>query len=91
MTKTVTITISGSGGGTIYHTNKDCHALHGSKTRQIAKHKIPNAKLCQRCEHGEPNAGTSEQSRRIHNFAKEFDATNVERGELADALAEECE
>lgn len=87
----VTISVSASGGGETYHTNPDCHALADSKTRQIAKHKIPNARLCKRCENGPPRKGTSERSRKINNFAKNFDATDVERGELADAVREECE
>jgi hypothetical protein len=87
----VTIAVSGSGAANSYHTNPDCHALIHSKTRQIAKHKVPNATLCQRCENGGTVGGTSEQSRDIQNFVKNLDATDVARGELADAIREECE
>jgi hypothetical protein len=88
----VTIAEGGSGGQKTYHTNPECKGLSESTTRQIAKHKIPNSTLCKRCKHGDAFDGQYEQrSEDLNQFLKNFDATDVERGGLAERMGEECE
>jgi hypothetical protein len=88
----VTITVSASGKNDTYHLHADCKALAGSKTRQIAKHKIPTATLCDRCNPDvDIQTKRNDQDWSGQEFLNDFDATDVPRGELADAMREECE
>lgn len=86
----VTVAVSASGSASKYHIDDDCNALGKCKTRQVPRDAVPNRDLCRRCA-GDGVGGANTQSRDINNFAKNFDATDVERGELADAVTEECE
>jgi hypothetical protein len=88
----VTIAVSASGKGDTYHLTDDCDALIGSKTREIAKHKIPHAELCARCNPDvDIQTKRNDQNWSGQEFLHEFDATDVARGKLADAISEECE
>jgi len=88
----VTISVSPSSGAQTYHLTDECKALVESKTREIAKHKIPNADLCKRCDPDEDiQTKRNDQNWNGQEFLREFDATDVPHGELADAVREECE
>jgi len=87
----VVVSVSASGGTEIYHTNEDCIGLAKSKTRRVARHKIPNSRLCKRCDKKEWNQTEQQQQYDILDFIEDFDATDIERGELAEAVREECE